>query len=285
MLRTLQGHPDWIFSLAFSPDGTQLASSSDDTIVMLWDTTTWNLKQTLDGHSRAVNTVAFSPDGKQLASSSRDQTIKLWDIATGSLDRTIEGHSAGIGQVCFSPDGRQLASCSADKTIKVWDPATGSLQRTMMGHFPSTEKIVSVTFSPDGGQVESRSIDGTIKLCEVGTGSPQRGSKEDSHLPAVTADNAEQDSLDSRHSVMMTTDFKIANNRADKGEGQEREREKTEYKSHSAFVIDNEWISRDNGERVLWLPFEYRATCSDVRGNRLALGHLSGKVTVLEIGP
>ena len=78
---TVYGDTNSINSLAVSPDGTMLASGSDD--IMLWNTKNNMLITTLSGHNECVFSVAFSPDGTQLASASSDHTIKLWDIKIG----------------------------------------------------------------------------------------------------------------------------------------------------------------------------------------------------------
>ncbi|HRS14606.1 MAG TPA: WD40 repeat domain-containing protein, partial [Candidatus Bipolaricaulis sp.] len=70
----------WVRSVAFSPDGTVLASGSDDGTIKLWDVTSGTGLRTLTGHTYPVNSVAFSPDGKTLASGSNDGTVLLWDV-------------------------------------------------------------------------------------------------------------------------------------------------------------------------------------------------------------
>ncbi|GKT52382.1 vegetative incompatibility protein HET-E-1 [Colletotrichum spaethianum] len=166
-LQTLEGHGGSVRSVAFSGDGTQLASASYDETVKVWDAATGQCLRTLEGHSHGVSSVAFSGDGTQLASASDDRTVKVWDAATGQCLRTLEGHGNAVRSVAFSGDGTQLASASYNKTVKVWDAATGQCLWTLKGH---SHDVYSVAFSGDGTQLASASYDQTVKVWDAATG-------------------------------------------------------------------------------------------------------------------
>ena len=146
-VETLSGHTDGVVSVAFSPDGSILASGSRDHTVQLWDTVTELPIATLIGHTAMARSVAFSPDGSILASGGHDSTVRLWDVATRTPIDVLTGHTAGVESVAFSPDGSTLASGGHDGTVRLWNPVTGK-PLEIFGDFPFT--VWSVSYSPDG---------------------------------------------------------------------------------------------------------------------------------------
>jgi WD40 repeat protein/serine/threonine protein kinase len=184
-LLTLKGHTAAVVSMAFSPDGTRLASSSSWPTgtgirnqpqpggVKVWNAQTGQELLTLKGHRGFVDSVAFSPDGKRLATLSRDNTVKVWDAQTGQETLTLKVRHLSIsGSVAFSPDGKRLASSSnggvgpivgSPGEVKVWDAQTGEELLTLKGHIGP--QITSVVFSPDGKRLASGT--GEIRLTRV----------------------------------------------------------------------------------------------------------------------
>ena len=98
------GQESEVTSVAFSPDGSTLASGNadvaggDNNTIRMWDAATGEHKMTLKGHTGEVASVAFSPDGGTLASGSWDHTIRLWDAVSGGHKMTLKGHHDMVGQ-------------------------------------------------------------------------------------------------------------------------------------------------------------------------------------------
>ena len=103
LVRILAGHTHYVSSVAWSPDGMQLASGSGDKTVRIWRVADGALVRTLEGHTSYVLSVAWSPDGTQLASGSGDKTVRIWRVADGALVRTLAGHTDMVLSVAWSP--------------------------------------------------------------------------------------------------------------------------------------------------------------------------------------
>jgi len=157
-------------TLAFSPDGTQLAGGAERPFrVVVWDVGSSKELRTLGGFYQPISAVAYSADGRWLAASGgskKEGIIKLWDAADAEEREPIRTRTGRIGSIAFSPDGQRLVAASWDHTLKLFDPQTRQDVLTLRGH---TDGVTGVAFSPDNGRIASASRDKTVRLWNAAT--------------------------------------------------------------------------------------------------------------------
>ncbi len=163
-------HKASVNTVTFSPDGSILASGSDDRTICLWQMPESNgepvrvLKRGNLMRGFKVNCIAFSPNGNLLASGTNDEKVYLWRLSDGKSIMKLQGHSSSVRCVAFAPTGTILASGAEDSTILLWKVEDGRLLHTLKGH---TQSVTTVSFEPNGTTLASGSEDGTIRLWEV----------------------------------------------------------------------------------------------------------------------
>ena len=171
------GEDKHVIALAFSPDGTRLASVSKNTngniktTLRLWDTTGNDkpiiLRNIFRKQTGWTNVLAFSPDGKMLASGSTDKKVRLWSTTTGRLIGRLTGHINGIASLTFSPEGTTLASSSTDGAVLFWNTETKNrLPTRITGH---TGYVKAVTFLKDNTTLASVAFNGVITFWDLKT--------------------------------------------------------------------------------------------------------------------
>ncbi|KAM6902355.1 uncharacterized protein spag16 [Xenentodon cancila] len=137
VLRTGEGHSDWLSACSFHPDGSKLATTSGDTTVQLWDLSHGCSVLTLSGHSQPTWGCSFHSCGHFLASCSADRTAKVWDLNSHRCRLTLRRHTASVNSICFLPYSNLLLTCSSDKTLVLWDARLGICSTILHGHrFP-----------------------------------------------------------------------------------------------------------------------------------------------------
>jgi WD40 repeat protein len=158
--KPLQGHTEAVTSLSFSPDGQQLASSSGDRTVMIWDVATGKPAVTLTGHTNKVFGVAWRADGAQLASASQDRTVILWRPDANGAAMRLPVDDRVVTALAYSPDGKRLAAASGADQVVIWERR--DMRRVALSAHEGV--VTSIAFSPDGTLFASGGWDRTVKL-------------------------------------------------------------------------------------------------------------------------
>ena len=126
LIRTLSGHTNSVFALAYSPDGNFLLSSGRDAMIKVWDIKKQhNLIMDIPAHTLQIKCIAFNLEGNLFASSSMDKTIKIWDAYTFELLKVIdfarnESHTNCINKILWL-NNNEFVSCSDDKKVMSWN--------------------------------------------------------------------------------------------------------------------------------------------------------------------
>jgi WD40 repeat protein len=177
----MRGHLGSIAAVAFSPDGTRLATASKDGTAKVWATDEQELlsfRGPADANTDAMVTVlAFSPDSTRIATGSLGEVVKVWDVV-GGIEllnlRNPQGSFRGTAWVtvmAFSADGRRLATVSKDRTatetVTVWNATDGRILQRFNGLVPH---IAGITFVGQGEHLVVASYDGTLTTWDVASG-------------------------------------------------------------------------------------------------------------------
>jgi WD40 repeat protein len=166
--QTIENHADWVFGLAFSPDGKQLLTCSRDKTAKVWDLKAKESVLTFPGHQNPVYGVAVKGDGKVAISVGEDDKVRFWNATgEGKQIRASGGHSKAVFRVLLHPKQPILATCSADRTVRLWNADNGKLMRTLSG---PTDWVYALAFSPDGNRIASGSWNGEVKVWKVADG-------------------------------------------------------------------------------------------------------------------
>jgi len=152
-----------VYGIAFSPNGSLLASAHNGGGVTLWDRASGRKITTVLAHPPFALDVEFSRDGRFLASGGADGIGKIWEVIPGGLKRvhSLPGHLGWV-DLSFSPDGRRVVSSgTSDTTLKLWDTKTGFEVGALYGYGGS---VAGFAFSRDGNAIYSAGEAGEVRV-------------------------------------------------------------------------------------------------------------------------
>jgi WD40 repeat protein len=157
------------FDLAYSPDGTLVATTHGDGTARLWDASTGEPKATLEAtlseRLPGVYSAAFSHDGRTVATGGQDRVLRLWDVdSPGEAVQELYGHTGDIFDVTFAPGDERLATAGADGMVFLWDATTGDELAAWQAH---DDAVYAVDISPDGKRLVTASQDKTVIVWDI----------------------------------------------------------------------------------------------------------------------
>jgi WD40 repeat protein len=157
------GHPQYVYSLAFTSDGETLVTGCEDGVVRLWDFSSGKKPREVKAHRGAVYAVAISGDGAYLATGGYDGYVRIWNLP-GGTSREKRHFGGPVSSLDFPlKGGNQLAIGTHKNEIRLWDIVSGG-DHTLGEHESSVE---SVAFSTDGSRLASCGLDKQVLLWEV----------------------------------------------------------------------------------------------------------------------
>jgi WD40 repeat protein len=218
-------------------------------------------------HKRAIESyplqtyasaLLFSPTGsviRQLFQHEEPESISIRPTPSKGWSaclQTLEGHSRYVTSVAVSHDSTLLASASSDSTVKIWDASSGACLETLEGH---SGYVTSVAFSHDSTRLASASSDSTVKIWDTHSGACLQTLE--GHSSYASSVDLVSILTSSRPDTIVT---------------------EPQHVSQGVAITSNfTWVS-DNTQDTLWLPTEYRPTCSAVSGRCVGIGTGLGKV-------
>jgi WD40 repeat protein len=151
-------------AVAFSPDGSRLASGNTAGELVIWDLTTYERLFTIPAHDNTIWDVVYSPDGTQIVTGGELGWIKVWDAATGELVREVETGDAVYDLAVYPLSGLVVASGVSTSRARVWNMSTGEELAPLSGH---SSEARAVAFSPDGETLASGGDEGSVRIWTV----------------------------------------------------------------------------------------------------------------------
>ena len=258
----------WIGALAWSANGTRLASGGRDHVVRIWELATGRERARGIGHGGDISCLAFSHDGRRLASGSWDGTVRIWHVGDGSCLHTLSPQGMTVNAVAFSADDRFLAVACWNGSVRVFRSEDGDLAAALDG---SSQTINAVAWFPDGERLAAAGADRVLRCWNTA-----RGVVEKSWDTGAAALTALAITPDGGFLISGTADRSIRVYRAETGEETARLSGHRLGIQSLSLAADNRFLvsTGSEGAVLIW-------DCAEARSIRSLQGHPSQVRTIV----
>jgi WD40 repeat protein len=180
-------HPDQVISLTVSADGAKLLTGGNDKIARLWNLGNAAKEKEFAAHSSALHAVALSANGALAAGGGADKSFTVWNVADAKPIKKIDNLAGAVQSLAFAADGKIIAAGLGDNSIRLIDFAAGKEIKNLTGHKGA---VTALAFTPKGDQIVSASADKTVQLWNVADGMSKKTFE---HVGPVTSLSVRKD--------------------------------------------------------------------------------------------
>lgn len=284
--RNQQPHTSMVINIAFSLDGTLLASTCFAGRIIIWDVASESIIDNIGGGYKGL-ILAFSPNNTLLAVSSSPSVIELWDIQKRQHSSiSVYDEKQVFVSAAFSPSGQLIACLVHFTDIKVWDITTNTLIQTI-SNSSFDQPMDAICFSPNGQYLASSALY-TLELQRLRLIKVFRLPNRDERTEKFSFFIDDTKVYFSRDGPFQAHYFPLFELWTPQGDFDRNMVSKWNhewtYGMQAQWTVYESWVCY-RGKGVIYLDDNHHSSCWASNNSTIAIGHSSGGVTFIKVSP